>query len=183
MEDKPLSDLSWDQEVKELQLALSGNRLAVQSIVRRLSKPAFYLAYKTVLNVSDAEDSVQEAFYHLWNSKNQFQGKSSLKTYFLRIVLNACFTALRKRKDFLWEEEENFSQDENSLIANSDAISDSIDIQTAIARLSTRQRTAITLWAYFDYSSKEIGDMMDLNKNAVDQLINRAKQRLRKYLI
>jgi RNA polymerase sigma-70 factor (ECF subfamily) len=52
---------------------------------------------------------------------------------------------------------------------------DGIDIQNALEKLIPRQRMAITLWAYFDYSSIEIGEIMELNKNAVDQLLYRSK--------
>ena len=178
-----MNELSWTQEREELMRAMSGNRHAVHRIVDRLSKPAFTLAYKTVLNVNDAEDCVQDAFYRLWNSKSQFQGNSSLKTYFFRFVLNACFALLAKRKDSLWEDMETYETVSSNSLENTDAVINSIDVQKALSNLTPRQRTAIVLWAYFDYSSKEIGDMMNLNNNAVDQLIHRGKQQLRKFLI
>jgi RNA polymerase sigma-70 factor, ECF subfamily len=184
MENKPSKELSWIQDKEDLERALLGNKQAVQSIVSALSKSAFYLAYKTVLDVNDAEDCVQEAFFQLWNSKNQFQGKSSLKTYFFRFVLNACFASLKKRKDTLSLDEEMSSETaEIPSVQPPHAILDRIDLHKALSLLAPRQRTAIVLWAYFDYSSHEIGDLMELNKNAVDQLLHRAKQQLRKFLI
>jgi RNA polymerase sigma-70 factor, ECF subfamily len=184
MENKSSNDLSWTQDKEELGRALLGNKQAIQNIVSSLSKSAFYLAYKTVLDVHDAQDCVQEAFFQLWNSKNQFQGKSSLKTYFFRLVLNACFASLRKRKDTLSLDEEISSEmAESHSVQTTHAILDAIDLHRALSLLAPRQRTAIVLWAYFDYSSHEIGDLMELNKNAVDQLLHRAKQQLRKFLI
>lgn len=184
MENKSSNELSWVQDKEDLERALLGNKQAVQSIVSALSKSAFYLAYKTVLDVNDAEDCVQEAFFQLWNSKNQFQGKSSLKTYFFRFVLNACFVSLRKRKDTLWMDAEiSPGIEDTHAVQTNNAILDAIDLHKALSLLPPRQRTAIVLWAYFDYSSHEIGDLMELNKNAVDQLLHRAKQQLRKFLI
>jgi RNA polymerase sigma-70 factor (ECF subfamily) len=41
---------------------------------------------------------------------------------------------------------------------------------------------ALVLWAFHDMTAEEIGQVMDLNKNAVDQLLWRAKVSLRKEL-
>ena len=38
------------------------------------------------------------------------------------------------------------------------------------------------LWAYHDYTAQEIAEMMDMNKNSVDQLLLRAKVKLKKAL-
>jgi RNA polymerase sigma-70 factor (ECF subfamily) len=55
-------------------------------------------------------------------------------------------------------------------------------IQHSLEKLSSKQRMALVLWAFHDMTAEEIGQVMDLNKNAVDQLLWRAKVSLRKEL-
>ena len=182
-----MSELSWLGEKEELQCAIRGDVRSIKRIVTKLAKPGFHLAYKTLLNVEDAEDCVQESFYQLWRSNNQFQAKSSLKTYFFRFVFNSSFLILKKRKETIWHDLENYNEilnlNINSTIFDEsfDRIMSSIDVEKALSMLVPSQRTAIILWAYFDYSSQEIAEIMGSNKNAVDQLLFRSKQHLKHY--
>ena len=60
-----MSELAWLREKEELQCALKGDVRSIQSIVTKLAKPGFNLAYKTLLNIEDAEDCVQESWQTL----------------------------------------------------------------------------------------------------------------------
>jgi RNA polymerase sigma-70 factor (ECF subfamily) len=63
------------------------------------SRPKFIAIARTVLrNREDAEDAVQNAFISGYLHLRSFQGRSALKTWFTRIVLNAAFMIQRKRK-------------------------------------------------------------------------------------
>jgi RNA polymerase sigma-70 factor (ECF subfamily) len=56
------------------------------------------MAYSIVLNTEDAEDAVQNAFVSGYLHLRNFQGRSALKTWFTRVVLNAALMIRRKRK-------------------------------------------------------------------------------------
>ena len=51
-------------------------------------------------NREDAEDAVQNAFLSGYRHLQSFQGRSALKTWFTRIVLNAALQIQRKRNPF-----------------------------------------------------------------------------------
>lgn len=55
-------------------------------------------AYSILRNTEDAEDAVQNAFVSGYLHLRNFQGRSALKTWFTRIVLNAALMIRRKRK-------------------------------------------------------------------------------------
>jgi hypothetical protein len=129
-----LRELSWLGEKEELQCALRGDVRSIKRIVTKLAKPGFHLAYKTLLNVEDAEDCVQESFYQLWRSNNQFQAKSSLKTYFFRFVFNSSFLILKKRKETIWHDLENYNEILN-LNINSTIFDESFDLHRLIYTL------------------------------------------------
>ena len=56
------------------------------------------MAYSVVQNTEDAEDAVQNAFISGYLHLRNFQGRSALKTWFTRVVLNAALMIRRKRK-------------------------------------------------------------------------------------
>ena|SRR5215469_10748051 len=56
------------------------------------------MAYSIVRNTEDAEDAVHNAFISGYLHLCNFQGRSALKTWFTRVVLNAALMVQRKRK-------------------------------------------------------------------------------------
>ncbi len=56
------------------------------------------IAYSILRNKEDAEDAVQNAFLSGYRHFRSFQGRSALRTWFTRIVLNASLMIRRKRK-------------------------------------------------------------------------------------
>ena len=56
------------------------------------------LAHAILRNREDAEDAVQNAFLSGYVHLRNFEGRSALRTWFTRIVLNAALMVQRKRK-------------------------------------------------------------------------------------
>ena len=56
------------------------------------------IAHAILRNREDAEDAVQNAFLSGYRHLRSFEGRSALKTWFTRIVLNAALMIQRKRK-------------------------------------------------------------------------------------
>jgi RNA polymerase sigma-70 factor (ECF subfamily) len=56
------------------------------------------IAYSILRNADDAEDAVQEAYLSAYRHLRGFEGRSALKTWFTRIVLNASLMIQRKRR-------------------------------------------------------------------------------------
>src|SRR5712664_279970 len=56
------------------------------------------IAYSILRNREDAEDAVQEAFLSAHRHLRSFEGRSALRTWLTRIVLNAALMMQRKRK-------------------------------------------------------------------------------------
>ena len=56
------------------------------------------IAYSILRNREDAEDAVQEAFLSAYRHVGNFEGRSALRTWLTRIVMNAALMMQRKRK-------------------------------------------------------------------------------------
>ena len=163
-----------------LKSAVAGNSQASKEVIRLLSSPAYSLAWKMLGKKEDAEDVVQEAFIRLWKSADAFSGKSGLATYFYRIVSNLCLDRIKSINKGFFEEFDEFEHRPMQEIEWNNAKSfDAASVQKAVNALSSKQRMAMLMWAYQDLTAEQIGDALGMNKNSVDQLLYRAKLKLK----
>src|SRR2546423_7271946 len=79
-----------------VQLARQRDGAAFRTIMQRHNRRLYRMARSVVLNDSEAEDVVQEAYVRAFISLDQFRGESSLATWLSRIVLNEALGRLRR---------------------------------------------------------------------------------------
>src|SRR5439155_22881315 len=75
----------------------AGEREALEELFRRYRGPAYRVAYRLLGNEADALDAVQEGFVKALTHLASFQGRSSFKTWLLRVVSNAALDLGRQR--------------------------------------------------------------------------------------
>src|SRR5437899_2516220 len=91
----------------------AGDRLALEELFRRYRQPAYRVAYRLLGNEADALDAVQEGFVKVLTNLALFEGRSSFKTWLLRVVSNAALDLGRQRgrRESL-QRDETFSEGE-----------------------------------------------------------------------
>src|SRR5580704_16610741 len=77
--------------------AAQGDREALNELFRRYRLVAYRVAYRLLGNEADALDAGQEAFVKALTHLPGFQGRSSFKTWLLRVVSNAALDLGRQR--------------------------------------------------------------------------------------
>src|SRR5256714_3512574 len=75
----------------------AGDREALEELFRRYRLPAYRVAHRLLGNEADALDAVQEGFIKALTHLTGFQGRSSFKTWLLRVVSNAALDLGRQR--------------------------------------------------------------------------------------
>ena len=148
---------------------------------------AYSLARYLMRKDQDAEDVVQEASLRAFRFFESFRGEDG-RAWFLQIVRNTAFTALRKR----YPEEMSVSFDEE---LHGEAAPASMDAGVAIDRAQDRQtvraaieqlppefREAITLRELEDASYKEIADIVGVPIGTVMSRLARARRQLQQIL-
>src|SRR5262245_7531213 len=75
----------------------TGQRQALDDLFRRYRTHAFRVAHRLLGNEADALDAVQEGFVKALLHLTSFQGRSSFKTWLLRVVSNAALDLGRQR--------------------------------------------------------------------------------------
>jgi RNA polymerase sigma-70 factor (ECF subfamily) len=74
-----------------------GRREALDELFRRHRGPAYRVAYRLLGQEADALDAVQNGFVKALRHLGGFRGRSSFKTWLLRIVTNAALDLRRQR--------------------------------------------------------------------------------------
>src|SRR5205807_4683213 len=77
---------------------LQGHTAAFGELVRRYQDRLFNTVYRMVDNAEDAQDVVQEAFLHAYQSQESFKGDSLFFTWLYRIAVNTAISLKRKRR-------------------------------------------------------------------------------------
>src|SRR5260370_42585467 len=75
----------------------AGDRTALDDLFRRYRTAAYRVAFRLLGNEADALDAVQEGFVKALTHLDGFQGRSSFKTWLLRVVSNAALDLGRQR--------------------------------------------------------------------------------------
>jgi RNA polymerase sigma-70 factor (ECF subfamily) len=167
-----------------------GDRLALEEIFRRYRQAAFRVAYRLLGNEADALDAVQEGFIKALSHLEGFQGRSSLKTWLLRVVSNAALDLGRSRGrreavhlDALPGALHNrlLCPDDTQQTLHREELSHLLS--EALNTLSPIQRQTFVLYADAELSYREVAEATGASLGTVMSRLYYARQKLRAYLI
>jgi RNA polymerase sigma-70 factor, ECF subfamily len=169
----------------------AGHREALDELFRRYRQPAFRVAYRLLSNEADALDAVQEAFVKALTHLHGFQGRSSFKTWLLRVVSNAAFDLGRQRarRETVGLDGLQVGDKMPSHLLTTDNVARGLEradlrnqLERALASLSPVQRQTFVLYADGDLSYREIAEVMETSIGTVMSRLFYARQKLRNYL-
>ncbi len=177
--------------------ARRGDMDAFNRLVLAHQSKAFNLAYRITGDGESAGDATQEAFLSAYRSLNSYRG-GSFRAWLLRIVTNACYDELRRRKrrpaESL-EEIEEASPTGDGIAAvdlssaprdGPEASAERAEVTRAIERclgsLSSEFRTVVILADILALDYAEVATAMGTPVGTVRSRLARARARLRSCL-
>lgn len=182
-------------DIESIEKILSGNSYEFRYIVEKYNQIIFRTCLGYVHNKEEAEDITQEVFISAYKSLDKFKRNSAFSTWLYRIAVNTSLNHLRGKQGNILKRflKESFSADnrpEYHNIKSDDLAPDEKFIESekqelirkALSKLPENQKTAIVLSKYNDLSQKDIAEILNKTEGAVEALIQRAKENLRKYL-
>ncbi|MFA8449076.1 MAG: RNA polymerase sigma factor [Bacteroidales bacterium] len=164
------------QEIK------NGNQQAFKELVESLQTSVATTAVNMLGNQEEAEDIGQEVFIQIYRSINTFKGEASIKTWAIRITINLCLNAIKKRNKKRWlslsifeGKEKSLGQEEQTFKAYE--IKDSVD--QALQKLEPKFKTVVILRLIEGYSVKETAEILNLPSGTVLSRLARAQKKLK----
>lgn len=184
----PVPNVSNELDERLLQQFATGDRTALEELFTRYRQPAYRVAYRLLGNEADALDAVQEGFVKALTHLDGFQGRSSFKTWLLRVVGNAALDLGRQRgrREMLsLDRQDRPDQPPVQLLQIEDQARnlDQEDLRgqltEALARLPEAQRQTFVLFADAGLSYKEVAEVLGISIGTVMSRLFYARQRLR----
>lgn len=142
----------------------------------------FRIAYALVDNKSDAEDILQDAYYKLWNKRDELPDIENPEAFCVTLVKNLCLDFLRSPRANRREEEIE------EAITQATASSPEKELETKdkeqqirrlIERLPDNMRQIIKLKGIDDCSTDEIEQITGLSAVNIRVLLSRARKVIR----
>lgn len=122
----------------------------------------------------DREDAVQNAIESAWSKAKWIQDESKFKSWLTRVMINACYSILRKKQRETPVEIVVESSDEISLEA--------LMLRDALDRLPDKQRLPLILHYFEGFSIKETAQALGCPQGTVLSRMQRGREKLKELL-
>lgn len=178
-------------EARLIEQAQAGDVQAYNTLVLHYQDLAYNVAYRIMGEGDSAADATQEAFISAYRALDSFRG-GSFKSWLMRIVTNACYDELRRRKrrpqaalEALYVEDESPEPGASftTEVENPEAYALRMDLQEAIIAclqdLPEDQRTVTVMCDIEGFSYDEIADAVGVALGTVKSRLSRARSKLR----
>jgi RNA polymerase sigma-70 factor (ECF subfamily) len=174
-----------------LQRYARGEKEVLEELFRRYRQVAYRVAHRLLGNEADALDAVQEGFIKALKNLPGFEGRSTFKTWLLRVVSNAALDLGRQRgrKESLSLDAVQADDPEQIIpdtVSNPAANLEREDLRRildqALATLPEAQRQTFVLHAEAELSYREVAEVLQISIGTVMSRLFYARQKLRAVL-
>jgi RNA polymerase sigma-70 factor (ECF subfamily) len=168
-----------------------GEKEVLEELFRRYRQVAYRVAYRLLGNDADALDAVQEGFIKALTNLNGFEGRSTFKTWLLRVVSNASLDLGRQRgrKETLSLDAIRANDPEQIIPQNESNPTENLEredlrrlLDLALATLPEAQRQTFVLHAEAELSYREVAETLQISIGTVMSRLFYARQKLRAFL-
>ena len=172
-----------------IQQAQQGDVGAYNTLVLHYQDALYNVAYRIMSEPDAAADATQEAFISAYKSLGQFRG-GNFKAWLMRIVTNACYDELRRRKRRPQTSLDEITEfhESSPLLVSKDTPTPEVyqqraeliqAIQRCLEKLPDDQRTTAVMCDVEGYDYNEIADIMSCSLGTVKSRLSRARAKLR----
>ncbi len=169
-------------EAEWLAKAQKGDDEAFSNLVEVYQRPVHNLCYRMLGNANDAEDAAQETFIRAYKAIKRYDPLRKFSTWILTIASNYCIDQHRRRKL------PTFSYDSMPVPDISDK-NPGLDrqlvqgehnskVMAILDQLNPKDRSAVIMRYWYDYSYDEIANSLSLTNSAVKSRLHRARREL-----
>ena len=140
-------------------------------IVETYSDMLMRIALNRVNSIAEAEDVVQTTFERLIRRQPKFETREHEKAWLIRTSIRICIDEARKaahRKSVPLNEEIASAYSEESF-----------ELLETIRTLPEKDRDAVYLYYYEEYSTKEVANLLGEREGTTRSRLSRARQKLR----
>lgn len=160
------------------------NKGKLESLIELYGNDVLRIATLYTQNPSTAEDIFQDVFLKVNKYLSTFQGKSSEKTWIVKITINTCRDYLKSS----WRKKvvsiENFNEASDNTNYDENIIDSEIAsmVLKEILLLPIKYKDVLILYYYKDFSTSEISNVLNIPEATVRTRMKRAREMLKEKL-
>lgn len=181
-------DLSDISNVKQLvEACIKGERKSQKQFYQMFYGKMLASCMRYAENREEAKDIVHDGFIKVFASLKDFGFKGSLEGWVKRIITNTAIDAVRKKKNFLVEFEENKNydaiiDDHNDNVEYEQFINIKVEIvMKLIQKLSPMYKAVFNLYVFEEFTHKEIAEQLGINIGTSKSNFAKARRNLIKF--
>lgn len=159
-----------------------GDRMALESLVRRYERTVFNAAYRMLGNPDDAADVTQTTFMKALENIDRYNPKYKFFSWIYRIAVNESINQLHKRNRFE-ELDDDFVSGSRGPDALADAGRTGNAVQAVLLELSEDHRAVIVLRHFTECSYRQIGEILQIPEKTVKSRLFSARQQMKDLLL
>jgi RNA polymerase sigma-70 factor (ECF subfamily) len=182
---------TWD-EAALVQRAQKGNLEAFNALILHYQTQVYNLAWHLLHDSAAADDATQEAFISAYKGLTKFRG-GSFRAWLLRIVANASYDELRRRKrrpTVSWEDFGDMDDEANPHLADGGALPEQTIqqqelravLERTLAKLPEDQRMVLILVDRMGLAYQEVADMLNTRLGTIKSRLARARVQMQQLL-
>jgi RNA polymerase sigma-70 factor, ECF subfamily len=180
-----LSTAPTDLDFALLLRVAGADTAALAELIRRHQQRLYQIAYRLLRDPLEAEDALQEVFLKVYENAHRYEPKASVAAWLNRITANHCLNLLRKLRPLDSLDADTAPEVADTQATPLQALEErelSHRLEELLDALPENQRRALVLKRFGGLSYEEIAAEMHLSPQAVDGLLKRARQFLKKAL-
>ncbi|HHP7240430.1 MAG TPA: RNA polymerase sigma factor [Cyclobacteriaceae bacterium] len=175
-----------------IEKAVNGNIISFQELFLEIRPQLKSYLYRLLTDRSDVEDLAQDTFVKAFDKIDTFKGNSSLKTWVFQIATHLAYDFLKRRKRWAPDAQDkakalalstpeianNFWKVHHSSPCGRYDVTEHIDFCfTCISKtLTIEQQVALILKDIYDFSRKDICQIIDKSEGVVKHLLHDARK-------
>ncbi|MCJ7566316.1 MAG: sigma-70 family RNA polymerase sigma factor [Anaerolineales bacterium] len=163
--------------------ATQGDDDAFAQIVGNYQVPVYNLCYRMLGNKEEAEDAAQETFLRAYRNLKRYDPKRKFATWLLSIASHYCIDRLRRRRlqlvslDDLLPRREKAASTSGAEV-NYLQLESAEEIRSMLDGIGEKDRAAVILRYWYDFSYEEIAESLSLSLSAVKSRLHRTRREM-----
>ncbi|MEW6304300.1 MAG: sigma-70 family RNA polymerase sigma factor [Verrucomicrobiota bacterium] len=185
-------DSNMDPDVGLMLRVQRGDMSAFEVLVEKYKQPVINLIYRSLLDLTEAEDLAQNVFVQVYKSAHRYRDTARFSTWLFTIARNLCLNEIRRRSRHRAEsldvehpehDDQPYRQFEDHKVHSPPdlLLQGELEqkISEALDQLPENQRTALLLCRQEDMSYEDIAAVLNCSLSATKSLIHRARETLK----
>lgn len=169
-------------ELEWIVAAQKGDDDSFSRLVQAYQVPVYNLCYRMLGEAKDAEDAAQETFIRAYKAIKKYDINRKFSTWILSIASNYCIDQYRRKRvpTFSYDSlpQPNIRDDAPNIEHKFSMNEEQEQVQKLLKKLKPKDRSAVIMRYWYDYSYEEIASSLSLTVSAVKSRLHRSRKDL-----